>query len=291
VRVWQWKDVIAGSRSSSSSSSSSPASFASSSLTPFSRLAGLDFWDASKMPRLPILSPAKTSCLSDVGWKPREYIRSGVILIRLGSKASYSSKLLICSRSARSSLSVVFLTSVSPNVRSYGLAPRDTTSTKKFSFLSQSFPATTTSPRSNGPDCLCFFTLAASCTATYSSSAFRLATSLSAVSPWRRDDVLLGPASSCLIRLTGPFFLWEELLFGADLAFWGPRPACPASRASCFSSLSRWAMFACRCCSYSLSSRAMLIIICVAIWDSSTLCDGFCKVYSMGLSRLRSGTS
>lgn len=30
-------------------------------------------WEASKTPRLPSLSPAKTRGLSEVGWKPREY--------------------------------------------------------------------------------------------------------------------------------------------------------------------------------------------------------------------------
>ena len=39
------------------------------------------FWDASNIPRLPSLSPAKTRGLEGSGWKPKEYMRSGTILI------------------------------------------------------------------------------------------------------------------------------------------------------------------------------------------------------------------
>ena len=39
------------------------------------------FWEASNIPRLPSLSPAKTRGFEGSGWKPREYMRSGTILI------------------------------------------------------------------------------------------------------------------------------------------------------------------------------------------------------------------
>lgn len=146
----------------------------------------------------------------------------------------------------------------SPKVRLYGFAPLETTSIKGFSPLSHSLPATTTSLRFKSPDTLCLFALAASCTATYASSAFRFATSLSAVKPANRDDVLRGNISS-LIFLTTGFFLCELALlfegFGADF---GPSPAEDASSASCFRSLSRFAILACLCCSYSLNSTGAM---------------------------------
>ena len=160
---------------------------------------------------------------------------------------------------------MVSLTSSSPNVRSYGLAPLDTTSTRKFSLLSQSFPATTTSLKLRSPEILCLFVLAASCAAVYSSSAFRFATSLSAVKPKSRDDVLRGWISS-LIFFTGGFFLCVVLLLEGFATGFGPRPAEAASRASCLRRLSRLAMFAWRCFSYSLSSTGSFLTIFATQW-------------------------
>lgn len=64
MRVWRWKEVMLGSGSSSSSSSSSGSWFSD---LICSDLVETWDWEPSKMPRLPILSPAKTSALSTVG--------------------------------------------------------------------------------------------------------------------------------------------------------------------------------------------------------------------------------
>lgn len=69
MRVCRWKEVMAG---EGESSSSTPSSSRSSALIREVAGAGLVVWEASKMPRLPSLSPAKRRGLEGEGWKARE---------------------------------------------------------------------------------------------------------------------------------------------------------------------------------------------------------------------------
>jgi len=70
VRVCRWKEVMAGEGRSSSSSESSAGD--STFRVDVAGGAGEVVWEASKMPRLPSLSPAKRRGLEGEGWKARE---------------------------------------------------------------------------------------------------------------------------------------------------------------------------------------------------------------------------
>lgn len=71
------------------------------------------------------------------------------------------------------------------------------------------------SPRFKSPLTRCLFTRSAALCASVSSSALRLATSLSATMPRKREDVLRGTTSSFFIFAAG--FLDFGFAFAADL--------------------------------------------------------------------------
>lgn len=154
--------------------------------------------------------------------------------------------------------------SSSPNVRRYGSATPLLTTSIPMRLSPLNFcPAINMSFCVNESVRLIFFTRSTSLAASYCSSALRLATSLSAASPCRRDDCRRGAGeSSSFTRFGGALFLvFVESLF-VDFPALANLPAGCVSCSS-FKSAFCSAMFACRC--LSISDRAFGLSI--AIFD------------------------
>lgn len=133
--------------------------------------------------------------------------------IRFGSYPWYNSSALIFSLSAFKPSSVVSRTSSSVKVLTFGCAPLMIPD-RKLSSLLHFFPSTTISLKFRSPVTLCFFAFACSFANSYSTSALRLAVSLSASRPAIRELVLVGRGSS----LRGGCPLPGR---GGCLRFWG----------------------------------------------------------------------
>ena len=192
--------------------------------------------------------------------------------IRFGSQASHNCNPLISSRKAFKSLSVVFLISSSPNVRSYDFSPPASPSPSPPTKDPPSTlpPDTTISSNENASLLRTRFARSASWNASYSSSALRLATSLSAAIPRSREEVRRGPASftsSFIFGCGAAFFLFlfdddGESRSGFLVCDRGgsPTPLDWAFWVSFFNRLSRSAIFASRCFSKSDSSSIFALL-------------------------------